>query len=265
MSKGYYAGCDVGSTTTKAVILNSQGIIADSIVPSKTDPEDSANAALDEAIQKVNGLDRIQDLNYLVGTGYGRTQIPFANKNISELSCHAIGAYSCDPKIKSVVDIGGQDLKAISINEDGSLCDFVMNDKCAAGTGKFFEAMSRVFGVELCDFSSLSLEAKKSIPITSQCSVFAESEVLSLIAKKTPPREIALGIQESVANRCHVLLRRIGIREKVAITGGCAKNAGLVAALTKMIKLDIVQLSIDPQLIGAFGAAIFAQRDSKAS
>jgi predicted CoA-substrate-specific enzyme activase len=260
MSSAYYGGCDVGSTTTKAVILNSQGIIARSIVPSKTDPEDSANAALEGAIQKVNGLARIQDLVCLVGTGYGRTEVPFADKNISELSCHAMGAFLCDPKIKSIVDIGGQDIKAISLNEDGSLCDFAMNDKCAAGTGRFFEAMSRVFGMELEEFSALSLEAKRSVPITSQCSVFAESEVLSLIAKKVPPSEIALGIQESVAQRCYTLLRRVGLREKVAITGGCAKNAGLVAALTKLIKLDIVQLSIDPQLMGAFGAAIFAQR-----
>ena len=263
MNSGYYGGCDVGSTTAKAVIMNGRGSVASSIIPSKTDPEDSANAALDMAVQKVDGLNCIEDLAYLVGTGYGRTEVPFADRNISEISCHALGAFNCDPGIKSIIDIGGQDIKGVAVNDDGSVLDFLMNDKCAAGTGRFFEAMSRVFGMDIEEFSDLSLRAKKSISITSQCSVFAESEVLSLIAKKMPPSEIALGIQESVAKRCYALLRRVGLREKVAITGGCAKNRGLAKALAKMIKSDIVELSFDPQLMGALGACIFAQRGAR--
>jgi (R)-2-hydroxyacyl-CoA dehydratese activating ATPase len=263
MNQRLYGGCDVGSTTVKAVIMNGKGIVARSILPSKVDPEESANAALEVAIQEAVGLDSSEDLAYLVGTGYGRTEVPFADKNISEISCHAMGAYYCDPKIRSIVDIGGQDIKAISLNDDGSVLDFVMNDKCAAGTGRFFEAMSRVFGMDLEEFSNLSLNAKKSVAITSQCSVFAESEVLSLISRKVAPDAIALGIQESVAKRCYAMLRRVGLKEKVAITGGCAKNIGLAEALKKLMKLEIVQLSVDPQLMGALGACIFAQRGAQ--
>jgi predicted CoA-substrate-specific enzyme activase len=135
-----------------------------------------------------------------------------------------------------------------------------MNDKCAAGTGKFFEAMARTFEIDLETFSRLSLTADKSIPVTSQCSVFAESEVISLIAQKKPPAEIALGIQESVARRCYVLLRKVGSREKVTISGGCAKNSGLVKAFTGIARMNIAQVSIDPQLMGALGAAVLAKK-----
>jgi (R)-2-hydroxyacyl-CoA dehydratese activating ATPase len=253
-----HGGCDVGSTTSKAVIMNGREIVATSIVPSKVDPEESANAALEEAIKKAPGLDDVKGLAYLVGTGYGRTEVPFADRNISEISCHAMGAHFCESGIRSIVDIGGQDIKAISLNDDGSVLDFAINDKCAAGTGRFFESMAHVFGTSLEEFSDISLRAKRSVPITSQCSVFAESEVFSLISRKVPPDEIALGIQESVAKRCYALLRRIGLKEKVAITGGCAKNLGLAKSLAKLVELDIVQLSVDPQLMGALGACIFS-------
>ena len=259
MASGYYGGCDVGSTTTKAVILNESRIVARAIMPSKVDPEASARAVLNRAIEKVEGLHGIGDFDCLVGTGYGRIEVPFADKNVSELTCHSIGAFTCDSTVRSIVDIGGQDLKAIAVNEDGSLLDFVMNDKCAAGTGKFFEAMCRVFETKFEEFSELSLGAKKAVPITSQCSVFAESEVLSLISRKVAPDSIALGIQESVAQRCYALLRRVGLREKVAITGGCAKNRGLVDALTRLMKLEVVRFDEDPQLMGALGAATLAR------
>ena len=259
MASGYFGGCDVGSTTTKAVIVNCGEIVARSIRPSKVDPEESARAVLNRAIQQVEDIHGIEDIDCLVGTGYGRIEVPFADKNISELTCHSIGAFTCDSKVRSIVDIGGHDLKAIAVNEDGTLLDFVMNDKCAAGTGKFFEAMCRVFEMEFDEFSEMSLRAKKAVAITSQCSVFAESEVLSLISKKVAPDSIALGIQESVAQRCYALLRRVGLNEKVAITGGCAKNKGLVDALTKLMKLEVVRFDEDPQLMGALGAAILAR------
>jgi len=256
----YYSGCDVGSTTGKAVIINDNGIVATSIVPSEIDPEDTANKALEAALKQVKDIKRVKDLACLVGTGYGRTEVPFADINISEISCHAMGAHCCNPKIKTIIDIGGQDVKGISLNDDGSVLDFAMNDKCAAGTGKFYEAMSRTFRMDLSQFSDLSLNAKKSIPVTSQCSVFAESEVISLFAKKNSPADIALGIQEAVARRCLMLLKRVGIRNDVVMTGGCAKNKGLVKALKSIAKIDIVSLSIDPQLIGAFGAAVLAKK-----
>jgi len=171
-----------------------------------------------------------------------------------------MGTFSCSHNIKTIVDIGGQDVKAISLNGDGSVMEFAMNDKCAAGTGRFFEAMSRTFRMDLEQFSELSMKAKKIIPITAQCSVFAESEVISLLAKRNPPEDIAAGIQTAVAKRCFSLLKRIGMRPQVTVTGGCAKNRGLIKALSKIINMEVTSLPVDPQVIGALGAAIFARR-----
>ena len=145
-------------------------------------------------------------------------------------------------------------MKGISLNSDGSVLEFAMNDKCAAGTGRFFEAMSRIFRMELDEFSELSLKAKKTITVTAQCSVFAETEVISLLAKRNPPDEIAAGIQAAVAKRCFTLLKRVGVHPNVTVTGGCAKNRGLVKELEKVLKVDIAPLSVDPQIIGALGA-----------
>lgn len=257
----YFGGCDVGSTTGKAVILDEmRRIVATAIVPSEMDPEQTAKNALALAARQVAGFGENGRLAYLVGTGYGRNEVPFADENISEISCHSFGAFYCDPAIKTIIDIGGQDMKGIAVNDDGSVQDFVMNDKCAAGTGRFYEAMARIFRMELSSFSALSLNASRAIPVTSQCSVFAESEVISLLANKESPSDIAAGIQSAVAKRCFTLLKRVGTREKITLTGGCAKNAGLLKKLEELLRLKIVPLSVDPQLIGALGAAAFAHR-----
>jgi len=261
MATKYFGGCDVGSTTGKAVIIDEKNnIMATSIVPSEIDPEQTSILALDKACAQVSDMGSYRDLDYLVGTGYGRNEVVFANKNISEISCHAIGTFSCNPQIKTIVDIGGQDVKTIALDGDGSVLEFAMNDKCAAGTGRFFEAMSRIFRMDLNQFSDLSLKANKIIPVTSQCSVFAESEVISLLARKNPPEEIAAGIQTAVSKRCFTLLKRIGMRPQVTVTGGCAKNLGLIKALSKIINMEVTSLQVDPQIIGAFGAAIFAHK-----
>jgi (R)-2-hydroxyacyl-CoA dehydratese activating ATPase len=261
MKGKYFGGCDVGSTTGKAVIIDEKGsIIASSIVPSEIDPELTSILALDKACASVPDLGSYKDLSYLVGTGYGRNEVPFANENISEISCHAMGTFSCSPNVKTIVDIGGQDVKAISLNGDGSVMEFAMNDKCAAGTGRFFEAMSRIFRMDLEAFSELSLHANRIIPVTAQCSVFAESEVISLLARKNPPEEIAAGIQTAVSKRCFTLLKRIGMKPLVTVTGGCAKNQGLIKSLAKIINMQVTSLPVDPQIIGAFGAAVFARR-----
>lgn len=261
MTKKYFGGCDVGSTTGKAVILDENGNIAASmIVPSEIDPEETSVNVLEKACEKVDGLKSYKDLAYLVGTGYGRNEVAFANENVSEISCHAMGTFSCAPAIKTIVDIGGQDVKAISLNGDGSVLEFAMNDKCAAGTGRFFEAMSRIFRMNLDEFSILSLKANKIIPVTAQCSVFAESEVISLLARRNPPEDIAAGIQMAVSKRCFTLLKRVGMRPQVTVTGGCAKSQGLIKALTKIIGMEVTLLPVDPQIIGALGAAEFARR-----
>ncbi len=256
----YYAGCDIGSTTGKAVIIGDNGIVGQSIVLREIDPEETALIALKEAMKSVPQLASHKEMAYLVGTGYGRSEISFAQENISEISCHAMGAHHCDPSIQTIVDIGGQDVKGIALGDDGTVKEFVMNDKCAAGTGRFFEAMSRIFRMELQEFSELSLKSKKSIPVTAQCSVFAESEVISLLARKNPPEDIAAGVQGAVAKRCFVLLKRVGIRPKVTITGGCAKNRGLVKELEKVLNVGIAPLPVDPQIIGALGAAVYARK-----
>jgi (R)-2-hydroxyacyl-CoA dehydratese activating ATPase len=185
MTQKYYGGCDIGSTTGKAVIIGDTGIIlGSSIVHREIDPEETAVLALEQALKNIPEISSIKDLAYLIGTGYGRSEIPFANENISEISCHAMGVFFCDRSIKTIVDIGGQDVKGISINDDGTVKEFAMNDKCAAGTGRFFEAMARIFRMDIADFSDLSLNARDIIPITAQCSVFAETEVISLLAGK---------------------------------------------------------------------------------
>ena len=261
MAKKYYGGCDVGSTTGKAVILDESGtMVAGVIIPCEIDPEVTSVLALEKACAQVPALVNYKELAYLVGTGYGRNEVAFANENISEISCHAMGTFSCAPQIKTIVDIGGQDVKTISLDSDGSVLEFAMNDKCAAGTGRFFEAMSRIFRMDLDEFSALSLKAKKIIPVTAQCSVFAESEVISLLAKRNPPEDIAAGIQMAVSKRCFTLLKRIGMRPLVTVTGGCAKNQGLIKALSKIINMEVAPLPVDPQIIGALGAALFARR-----
>ncbi len=262
MAERYFGGCDVGSTTGKAVIIDEYGaIVSSAIVPSEIDPELTSVLALEQACSKAPGLMSYRELSFLVGTGYGRNEVAFAHKNISEISCHALGTFTCNPDIKTIVDIGGQDVKTISIDEDGSVLEFAMNDKCAAGTGRFFEAMSRIFRMDLDEFSNLSLKAGRIIPVTAQCSVFAESEVISLLARRNPPEEVAAGIQSAVAKRCFTLLKRIGMRPLITVTGGCAKNRGLIKALSKIVDMEVSTLPVDPQIIGALGAAIFARKE----
>lgn len=264
MTQKYFGGCDVGSTTGKAAILDETcAVVASAIVPSEIDPELTSVKALEQACGQIADLGSYKNLARIVGTGYGRNEVAFANENVSEISCHAMGTFYCNPNIKTIVDIGGQDVKTIAISDDGSVLEFAMNDKCAAGTGRFLEAMSRIFRMNLDEFSLLSLNARKMIPVTAQCSVFAESEVISLLARKSPPEEVAAGIESAVSKRCFSLLKRIGMRPLVTVTGGCAKNQGLIKALTKTINMEVTALPVDPQIIGALGAAVFARRNGR--
>lgn len=257
----YYGGCDSGSTYTKCVILDENGKMAANVtLRSRINAVLSAQEALDRAIEQVEGLESAKDLTYLVGTGYGRNKVPFADENISEISCHAMGVHVADPSVRAIIDIGGQDVKGISVDTDGTVLNFAMNDRCAAGTGRFFEAMARAFEMELEEFSKLALKAKNVIPITSQCTVFAESEVISLVGEGKPIEEIAAGIELSVAKRCFVMAKKAGAVDKITLTGGCAKNEGLKDAIEKVLKLKVIELQIDPQLMGALGAAEFARQ-----
>ena len=251
----YFGGCDVGSTYAKCVILDENGkIIADATVRSKINPVKSAELALGEAISKVPELSSPEELTYLIGTGYGRNKVPFADENISEISCHAMGVHVTDPSVKAIIDIGGQDVKGIAIDTDGTVKNFAMNDKCAAGTGRFFEAMANAFEMSLPDFCKLSLQAKNTIPITAQCTVFAESEVISLVGEGKPMDE----------KRCFVMAKKAGATDSITLTGGCAKNEGLKRAIEHVLKIKVVDLPIDPQLMGALGAAEYARQKGMA-
>ena len=257
----YFGGCDAGSTYTKCVIIDENGKILAAVTKrSRINPVLSAKDALDEAVSHVDGLNSAEELTYLIGTGYGRNKVPFADENISEISCHAMGVHVTDPSVKAIIDIGGQDVKGIAIDTDGTVLNFAMNDKCAAGTGRFFESMARAFEMSLDEFSNLSLTAKNVIPITAQCAVFAESEVISLVGEGKPMEEIAAGIQLSVAKRCFVMAKKAGAADSVTLTGGCAKNEGLKKAIEKVLKINVVDLPTDPQLMGALGAAEYARQ-----
>ncbi|MEG2072643.1 MAG: acyl-CoA dehydratase activase [Oscillospiraceae bacterium] len=257
----YYGGCDVGSTYTKCVIIDETGAIASSLtIKSKINAGESAQTALEQTVAKVPGLNSPDDLAYLIGTGYGRNKVPQAQENISEISCHAMGVHVTNPTVKAIIDIGGQDVKGIAIDTDGTVQTFAMNDKCAAGTGRFFEAMANAFELSIEDFSNLSLTAKNVIPITAQCTVFAESEVITLVGEGKPRDEIAAGIQLAVAKRCFVMAKKAGAKDSITLTGGCAKNKGLKTAIEKVLKIKVVELSTDPQLMGALGAAEFARQ-----
>lgn len=257
----YFGGCDAGSTYTKCVIIDENGKILAAVTKrSRINPVLSAKDALDEAVSQVDGLNSAEELTNLIGTGYGRNKVPFADENISEISCHAMGVHVTDPSVKAIIDIGGQDVKGIAIDTDGTVLNFAMNDKCAAGTGRFFESMARAFEMSLDEFSNLSLTAKNVIPITAQCAVFAESEVISLVGEGKPMEEIAAGIQLSVAKRCFVMAKKAGAADSVTLTGGCAKNEGLKKAIEKVLKINVVDLPTDPQLMGALGAAEYARQ-----
>ena len=181
-------------------------------------------------------------------------------ENVSEITCHGLGAFHLDPSDRTLIDIGGQDCKVIKISPKGKVIDFAMNDKCAAGTGRFFEAMARVLEISLHDLSELSLQSRNPAQITSQCSVFAESEVITLLNEGAEIEDIAAGINEAIAARLASMVRKVGLEESVTVSGGCAKNRGLIAALEKKLGVQVKAMHMDPQVIGALGAALIAGR-----
>ena len=252
-------GCDVGSTTGKALIMKNGEVLGYSIIPCAVRPEVTAELALEEALQ-ASGLTCRDDLDYMVGTGYGRVRIPFADENVSEITCHGIGAFHLNPADRTLIDIGGQDCKVIRISPKGKVVDFAMNDKCAAGTGRFFEGMARVLEISLTDISELSLSSNDPAQISSQCTVFAESEVITLLNEGVSIEDIAAGINEAIAARLSSLVRKVGLEEEVSVSGGCAKNKGLMHALEKKLGVEVKPLNMDPQIIGALGAALIARR-----
>jgi predicted CoA-substrate-specific enzyme activase len=251
------AGVDIGSTASKAVILVDGEPVGHVVGPSSTNPSRTAHKIYEEALSEA-GVDA-SDVEFVVGTGYGRTKVEFADRNISEITCHGRGAHFLLPSVRTVIDIGGQDTKAISIDEDGNLLDFAMNDKCAAGTGRFLEAMARSMEMPIGQMEDHYFGAGEPCTITSMCSVFAESEVINLINDGVALPRIVKGLVLSLAARVAALSRRLGLIEDIVMTGGVAKNQGVQRAIEKKLKIKFKQFNgVDPQIVGALGGALIA-------
>jgi predicted CoA-substrate-specific enzyme activase len=252
----YYAGIDTGSTSTNAVIIDDKkNIISFAIVPTGVKVAESAQKALDEALRKT-GLE-IGDISKTVATGYGRARIDFRAEDVTEITCHAKGAYFLNPKVRTIIDIGGQDSKVIRLDEKGNVTDFVMNDKCAAGTGRFIEMMAQSLQLSLEEMSSYGLKWDEDIAISSMCSVFAQSEVVSLIASDKKLEDIVHGINNSIASKIVALGRRGKLEREFIMTGGVARNIGVVRAFEDKLDAEII-VPEEPDICGALGAALIA-------
>ena len=257
LKKGrYVAGVDSGSSSTDALILDEdRRIVGSAILPTGAGAASGAEKALEAALRDA-GLAR-EDLAALVTTGYGRETVGLSDTSVTEITCHARGAHHVYPAARTVIDIGGQDSKVIRLDAEGHVENFVMNDKCAAGTGRFLEMMARTLGLSLEGMSELGLGWRKEVAISSMCTVFAESEVVSLIADNTAPADIIHGLNMAVASKTASLARRLGGTGSVIMTGGVAKNQGVVKALEERLGEEI-HVPEEAQLCGALGAALFA-------
>ncbi|MDP8257474.1 MAG: acyl-CoA dehydratase activase [Candidatus Alcyoniella australis] len=256
-----FAGIDVGSLTAEAVVVNSTGIVAGQSMSVLPNPVDSAREVLGRLLRQ-QGI-ALKQIEYTISTGYGREQVQLegmAQSNVSEISCHGMGAYAQLPRVRTVIDIGGQDAKVIKLDEAGELADFVMNDKCAAGTGHFLEIMSRALGVTLEQLGPLSLGSRTPIEMSNRCSIYVETEVIHYLQRGASKVDLAAGINRSMAERVVALVRRVKPKREVMLTGGVAKNVAVRAELERMLQVKMVRPQIDPQLIGAYGAAVLASR-----
>jgi predicted CoA-substrate-specific enzyme activase len=251
-----FAGVDIGSLSTETVIIDQTAAVrARNVILTGASSVKAANASYAQALAEA-GL-AAGDIAYCVATGYGRNKAEFATARITEITCHAKGASVLHPEVRSVIDIGGQDSKVIRLGADGAVADFVMNDKCAAGTGRFLEVMARTLELDLDELGPLALRSDADVKVSSMCTVFAESEVVSLIGEGVAAARIAWAVCRSVADRTASLAERLGVTAPVVMTGGVAKNAGVVRALENRLGFALI-LPEDPQIVGALGAAHLA-------
>lgn len=256
----YTAGVEVGAITAKAAILSDRDrdeeLLATAVILAGYDRAAAAVQALDQAMAQT-GLTR-EKIACLVGTGYGRVQVHGADRTVTEITCHARGAHYLCPNVRTVIDIGGQDSKGISVNANGKVLDFVMNDKCAAGTGRFLEVMAHALEADLNDFGQLALSAPRRANISSTCTVFAESEVITHVATGVPKAEIIAGIHDAIATRISTMVGRISVQGEVVLTGGVARNAGVARMLEEKLGHTVI-VPEHAQLAGAIGAALIAR------
>ncbi|MBL1218365.1 MAG: 2-hydroxyglutaryl-CoA dehydratase [Planctomycetes bacterium] len=250
------AGIDVGSTQTKAVIVDIEGrIVSRTLIDTGANVRRAGQRALDVMMEEAD-VERSR-IGFVVGTGYGRYKIEAGDTQVTEISCHARGAHTLFPGTRTVIDMGGQDTKAIKIGEDGDVIDFCMNDKCAAGTGRFLTGAAEVLGLTLDEIGPISLKGTKPVRLTSVCTVFVESDILSYLAQKRKIEDILCGVHQAIASRTISLVRRTGIEEEVTFTGGVARNTGMIHALEEKLGVTL-NVSDDSQYTGALGAALYA-------
>jgi len=252
----YFAGVDIGSTMTKVMLIDKSDNLL-SAIKGPTGPEHRqlANEVMRQALEQASL--QIDDISYIVATGYGRLNVPFADRQITELSCHARGVSSLFPNARTAIDIGGQDAKCLKI-DNGKLINFVMNDKCAAGTGRFLELTAAALGIELQDMGDISLKADKKIQISNLCTIFAQQEVVALLSHGEKLENILAGLHAALASRVAALARRLGIEPDLVLTGGVAKNTGMVKAMKESLDCELF-VPEEPLLTGALGAAILAK------
>ena len=251
----YFAGIDVGSTMTKAVILN-KGIIASIIGPTGPEQRRLANKVMEEVLNRA--ALSLKAITYIVSTGYGRINVPFADKQFTEITCHAKGIIRLFPKAKTIIDVGGQDIKAIKIDATGKTIDFVMNDKCAAGSGRFIEVIAGTLGVPLDKVGDLSLQSKNPAKISNICTIWAQQEVAASLAQGIPISDLLAGVHHSLADRICRMVNRLKVEEAVIVTGGGAKNRGLLKALSEQLGHEIL-VPEEPLITGALGAALLGK------
>jgi predicted CoA-substrate-specific enzyme activase len=254
----YFAGIDIGSTMTKVVLIDTTDRVL-SAIKGPTGPEHRqlANEVMKMALEQANL--QLDDISYIVATGYGRLNVPFADDQITELSCHARGVSSIFPNVNTAIDIGGQDAKCLKIR-NGKLIDFVMNDKCAAGTGRFLEVTAATLGIRLEDMGDISLTSTKKIQLSNLCTIFAQQEVVALLSRGEKVEDIIAGLHLALASRVATLARRLKIEPDVVLTGGVAKNIGMVKAMKESLGYELL-VPEEPLLTGALGAAILAKEN----
>lgn len=250
----YSIGIDAGSTYTKGVLFDGKSVVKKLIIQTGSSPKTTSKEVYKYLIE---GIDK-SEIKKVVGTGYGRVSMDFIDKKVTEITCHAKGVFFLNPNIRTILDIGGQDIKVININESGNVENFLMNDKCAAGTGKFLEITSNKLDSDIYNIDELAKDAEPE-NISSMCTVFAESEIVSLLARDIPKEKIAAGIIKSISNKGVSLLNKAEIKEELAFTGGLARISELVKMLEKDLNKNIF-IPRDSQIMGALGAAIIGYK-----
>ncbi len=252
----YVAGVDVGSTQTKALIIDqNRTIVGRALLDMETSMTTVAQDAFRAALEAAGIAEG--DVAWVAGTGYGRYKVTFGREQVTEISCHARGAVTLFPLTRTVIDVGGQDTKAISVAPDGKVLNFTMNDKCAAGTGRFLGAASFALEMPLSELGPLALKATNPVRITTTCTVFAESEIISHLSKGLLPEDVLMGVHQAIASRCVSLARRVGIASEVTFTGGVSRNVAMVRLLEEQLEMP-VNVSQDAHFCGALGAALYA-------